>query len=148
MSLLEKIKQASVEARKQRDKAASFLVTLYSEAAMIGKNAGNRETLDEEVIKVVKKFIKNLDETIEALKTRGDAAAEQIAKALEEKAILEQYLPKMLTEAEIETLIDHALLAGYDNVGKVLGFIKTKVDAAAVDMKFASQVIKDKLDKK
>ena len=64
MSLIQDIKSASLVARKAREtKKAESLITLYSEASMIGKNDGNRESTDAETIAVIKKFIKNIDET-------------------------------------------------------------------------------------
>jgi uncharacterized protein YqeY len=145
MTLLETIKQASITARKERDKMASFLVTLYSESAMVGKNDKNRETTDAEVIKVIKKFIKGLEEVIIVLEARGDQAVDALNKALAEKQILEGYLPKMLSTAELEALVDEALTTGADNIGKVIQFVKAKVDATTVDMSVVTQFIKDKL---
>jgi len=61
MTLMEQIKTAQVTARKTGAQEASLLTTLLGEAAMVGKNA-NRETTDQEVVAVVKKFVKNIDE--------------------------------------------------------------------------------------
>jgi hypothetical protein len=61
MSLIQTIKADQVQARKARSASASILTTLIGEAEMIGKNAGDRESTDEEVIAIIKKFIKNLD---------------------------------------------------------------------------------------
>lgn len=96
MSLMEQIKQAQVAARKAgaaEAAKASLLTTLLGEATMVGKNA-NRETTDQEVVAVVKKFIKNVDETIAALTARNQDASTFMA----ERAILEFYLPMQLSE--------------------------------------------------
>ena len=93
MSLMEQIKTEQIAARKAGDSRASLLTTLLGEASMVGKNAG-RETTDQEVVAVVKKFIKNVDETINALTMRNqDASA-----FLMERGVLEQYLPMQLSE--------------------------------------------------
>ena len=147
MSLLDKIKDASVQARKERDKMASFLVTLYSEAANVGKTAANRVSTDEEVQKVVIKFKKNLDEVIGILETQGEIAKDKLQAALEEKTILEKYLPQNISDEELQALIDEAFQTGANNVGAAIKFIKSKVDAASVDMKKATDFIKDKLTK-
>ena len=64
MTLLAKLKADSLQARKDGNKvAANLLVTLVSEATMVGKNAGNRDSTDEEVQRVVKKFLDNTIET-------------------------------------------------------------------------------------
>jgi hypothetical protein len=58
---MEQIKAKQIAARKSGSADAGLLTTLLGEAAMVGKNAG-RETTDQEVVAVVKKFVKNIDE--------------------------------------------------------------------------------------
>ena len=96
MSLMEQIKTRQIAARKAGDPQASLLTTLLGESAMVGKNAG-RETTDAEVVAVVKKFIKNVDETITALTSRNQLATEFMV----EREILEQFLPQQLTESTL-----------------------------------------------
>ena len=93
MTLMEQIKVKQVQARKSGSIEASLLTTLLGEAAMVGKNAG-RETNDAEVVAVVKKFVKNMDETVSALTSRGQDAATFVA----ERDVLEQFLPVQLSE--------------------------------------------------
>lgn len=98
VSLLKRIQSASLEARKARDSVrAGLLVTLFSEASMVGKNDGNRETTDEETIRVIKKFLKGIEEAL-AVK-----AGEPTLTA--EKAILEEYLPKQMNDDELKATI-------------------------------------------
>jgi uncharacterized protein len=93
MTLMNKIKTEQIEARKAGLPIASLYTTLLGEAAMVGKNAG-RDTTDAEVVAVVKKFIKNVDETVNALTTRNqDASA-----FLMERTVLEKFLPMQLSE--------------------------------------------------
>ena len=93
MTLMEQIKAKQIQARKSGSIEASLLTTLLGEAAMVGKNAG-RETNDAEVVAVVKKFVKNIDETVTALTSRGQDAATFMA----ERTVLEQFLPIQLSE--------------------------------------------------
>lgn len=94
MTLMEQIKTKQITARKAGLTEASLLTTLLGEAAVIGKNAGNRETTDSEVVAVVKKFVKNIDETVTALTERGVDATTFLA----ERTVLEQFLPMQLSE--------------------------------------------------
>lgn len=94
MTLMEQIKTKQIAARKAGLTEASLLTTLLGEAAVIGKNAGNRETTDSEVVAVVKKFVKNIDETVTALTQRGVDASTFLA----ERTVLEQFLPMQLSE--------------------------------------------------
>ena len=52
--LINQIKSDALIARKARKiDTATLLTTLYSEASMIGKNLGNRESTDQEVLQVI-----------------------------------------------------------------------------------------------
>ena len=98
MSLITTLKHDSLVARKARDaQAASILTTLLGEAQMPGKNDGNRDSTDEEVAAVIKKFLKGVNETL--VLRAGDA------RLLREKAILEAYLPATLDDAALRSAI-------------------------------------------
>lgn len=101
MSLINEIKTRQLTARRRSDPEASLYTTLLGEALAIGKNAGNRETTDEEVVAIVKKFIKNIDETINALMMHGRDAS----VFLTERGVLETLLPRQLT---VDELTDYA----------------------------------------
>ena len=91
--LLDRIQAASLEARKAKNaETAALLTTLYAESARIGKDAGNRLTTDEETARVVRKFLKGVDESLSLI-----THEESIAKAKREKATLETFLPQMVT---------------------------------------------------
>lgn len=98
MSLLETIKSNALEARKRRDNiAAPFLTTLLSEASTPGLNDGKRASTDEEVLAVVRKFLKNNSEVL--LVRPNDAVAQA------EKQILEGYLPQQLSDGELRAAL-------------------------------------------
>lgn len=144
MSLLQQIKNDQLTARKNREVLkASLLTTLIGEAANIGKNDGNRETTDAEVVAVVKKFVKGLDEmiTVAITYTNKDKAEQSIA----EKAILQVYLPQQMSEAQLTAVIAEIKAeVGATNakdMGKVMAGLKAKFDGQ-YDGKQASQLIK------
>lgn len=99
MSLINKVKEDQVKARLAKDPNATLLTTLLGEAAKIGKDAGNRETTDEEVVAVVKKFIKGINDTMEFL---GDKNPKATQVCLDEKRVLEVYLPRQMTKEQIK----------------------------------------------
>lgn len=121
MSLYDRIKADTVAARKASvgagadgaDKIkANLLVTLQAEAAMAGKNDGNRPSTDDEVLRVIRKFLKGLDETIKGLEGRnpsGEREAIALAQAALEQRILNEYLPAMASEKEVQAVIDDVL---------------------------------------
>jgi uncharacterized protein YqeY len=137
MSLITEIKADQITARKNRNAPmASLLTTLIGEAEMVGKNAG-REVLDAEVVATIKKFIKNIDETIKALGA-DDIRAQN---AMDEKVVLEHYLPKQMTESELRAHVEEIVLTEGLNMGKIMGVLKGRFEGR-YDGKMASAVVK------
>ena len=132
MTLIEQIKQKQIAARKAGSAEASLLTTLLGEAAMVGKNAG-RETTDQEVVAVVKKFIKNIDETVSALSSRGQDAASFLA----ERSVLERFLPLQLTELALVNIAQN-----HKSMPEFMKFLKEN-HAGQYDGKLASIVAKN-----
>lgn len=108
MSLLQKIRQDKVNYLKAKNREAfSTLGTLEGDARLIGMNDGNRETTDAEVIATIIKFIKGIDETIKL----------QPSEKLEaEKILLSSYLPKQLSEDELNKIISEKIQSLEDNL--------------------------------
>lgn len=144
MSLLQQIKTAQLTARKARDETASLvLTTLIGEAEAIGKNAGNRPTTDSEVVALVKKFIKNIDETLGLIK-QSDAAV-----GLErERAVLSVYLPTQMTSEQLRAVIaqlsEELNAHTQRDMGKVMKALKERYDGQ-YDGAAASALIKEVL---
>ncbi len=118
MSIISRIKADQIAARKARNTCcATTLTTLLGEAIRIGKDDGDRETTDDEVIRVVKKFIKNIDFTQEQ-------SNELDSSLVEEKATLSVYLPQQLSEEELNTMISAIIktqkLSGMRGVGAIM----------------------------
>ena len=145
--MLDRIKNDMLIARKNKDKIASnLLITLYSEASMVGKNDGNRETTDIEVLKTIKKFIKNAKETLSAHILRSDGASVSVIDNLKQEIeILETYVPKQLTEVEltgiITALVDENNISNMKGMGVLMKSLKEKYDGL-YDGKLASVIIK------
>ena len=138
--LINTLRKDQLEARKNKDKLKStLLTTLIGEASMIGKNNGNRESTDKEVFDVIKKFIKNINTTIELVEDVNDLKTE--------KTILESYLPKQLTEEELDNIIVSAIKENnYDNIkqmGAIMKFLKDNYNGL-YDGSTASKIIKEK----
>lgn len=122
--LIDQIKKDSLVARKAREtNKATLLTTLYSEAFMKGKNK-NRESTDVEVVETVKKFIKNLNDTISNVQL-----SEQRQYEMEcEIDIISVYLPKQLSEEELSVIIDNSIVdnkySSMRDMGKIMRFLK------------------------
>lgn len=152
MSLLQQIKSAQLSARKARLAAdAASLTTLIGEAEAIGKNAGNREVTDLEVVALVKKFIKNNVETTTAVdaSTSSDRQ-ERLAILQRERALFETFLPAQLTGDALSDAIDAVITelaaAVPKDMGRVLKTFKDRFEGQ-YDGAVASALVKAKLNK-
>lgn len=104
MTLLTQIKAAQLAARKQRDTSTiAALTTLIGDIELIGKNAG-RETTDLEAVAVIKKFIKNVEETIKV------ADPTVIIELEAERDVYAHFLPKQLSREELTTELKSILV--------------------------------------
>ncbi|MFQ5716223.1 MAG: GatB/YqeY domain-containing protein, partial [Nitrospinales bacterium] len=128
--------------RRRKDQfLINILSALYAEAAMVGKNDGNRETTDSEVVGKVKAFIKNIDETLKSLDENSGPAAE----LLKEKTAIGKYLPRQLSEDQLKSVIAE-IAAGHEKSMKSMGKIMAELKdghGGEYDGKLASQIVKN-----
>ncbi len=150
MSLLQRIKSEQLQARKAKDYIIiSVLTTLIGDAEMVGKNNGNRESTDSEVLATIKKFIINNKETLNILfDQKHDVPADQILKLRKELDILTSFLPPQLSADSLTEVIDQLITtlqaANIKDMGKVMKNLKEKYDGQ-YDGTIASNLIKQKL---
>lgn len=140
MSLLSQIRDQSLAARKAKDTVAvALLVTLLSEAERPGLDDGKRESTDAEVMATVRKFLKNIGETIAA---RGETDT-----LVREKTILEGFLPQQMSEDQLrEAIVAIAADKGIAHItakdtGALMGGLKARY-AGQYDGGQASALIK------
>lgn len=148
MTILDSIKKVQLQARKDKNSAdASTLTTLIGESEMIGKNDGNRVSTDAEVVAVIKKFIKNIDETV-AIVSKDSTKEDKVKALVQEKTLLTTFLPKQLSEDEIRTILGGFVNALGDKnpkmMGKVLGSLKEQF-TGQYDGALASRIAKELL---
>ena len=133
--LINTIKDDLTTLRKEAsDKhAISLLTTLYSEAANVGINDGKRLSTDDEVVKVIKKFIKDIDICLQH--------ATDKESYLKEKAILEKYLPKQLSDDELKTaIITFVTSMGQTSKADIMKYLKSAYNGK-YDGRSASNII-------
>ena len=71
---------------------------------MTEKRGKGEELTDADVLQVLQKLIKEIDE--EAIAFKNASRLEKYEELLKQKEILSKYLPKMLDEAEIREIIN------------------------------------------
>lgn len=145
--IIDNIKSEQLQARKIQDKFKTKVLTaLYSEASIVGKNNGNRETNDDEAISIIKSFIKKLNETIVILKDKNKDVSEQIA----ELSIYESFLPKQLAEEEIKSIVIETIKTIENPSMKSMGIVMSVLNTqykGLFDGSIASKVVKEELSK-
>lgn len=101
---------------------------------------------EESAMKAITKEYKKRKETAELYisQNRQDLADDELAQA----KVMEDYLPKQLSEDEIKTIVKNAITetgaSGAADMGKVMG-AANKVVAGRADGKLVSQIVKEML---
>ena len=105
--LVDELSKANIEALKARDQVAraiySVILSKYK-AYAIELKAQGKEAGDADLVKIIQKTIKELDEEKESYLKAG--RAEQAEGIATQKALIEKYLPKLMPEEEIRKVID------------------------------------------
>ena len=104
------------------------------------------ELTDEDAIGVLAKLVKQRHESIEMYKKggRNDLAAKEEAEA----TLLQTYLPKQMSAAEVEKLVEGAIAqahaTGIKDLGAVMKIVSPQVKGRA-DGKMVSELVRQKL---
>lgn len=147
MSFIESIKTDMYSAMKSGDKEkAGTLRTLLSKLKDRQINT-RQELTDNDCINVIKTLVKQRKE---AAKMYDDAKRPKLAeKEKIELAILETYLPKMMTEQETRTLIENVInetgAEGISDIGKVMPIVMQRGEGK-VDGKNANIILRELLE--
>uniref|UniRef100_A0AB33JJY2 GatB/YqeY domain-containing protein n=2 Tax=unclassified Prevotella TaxID=2638335 RepID=A0AB33JJY2_9BACT len=145
MPLFEQISEDIKSAMKARDKVRLNTLRNVKKVFLEAVTApGANETLeDADALKIITKLAKQGKETAKTYidNNRQDLADEELAQV----AVLEEYLPKQLSEAEIteavQAIITSTGAQGMKDMGKVMG-IASKQMAGKADGKIISQIVK------
>lgn len=146
MSLLITLKDAQKDAMRAKDKQRLNPIRMVL-AAIKQREIDEQITLDDAgITSVIVKLVKQRRDSYTQYK---DAGREDLAEIeANEIAALETFLPQQLSEEEIVALIDAAIAdtnaAGMQDMGKVMGIIKSKSEGRA-DMGKLSGLIKQRL---
>ncbi len=146
MSLTDTLKEAQKDAMRAKDKLRLGTIRMAL-AAVKQREIDERVTLDDtQVLAVLTKMVKQRKDAAQQFDdaNRADLADNERAEIV----ILETFLPQPLSAEELLALIDEAMTATgaatMQDMGKVMGFLKPKVQGRA-DMGALSGQIKAKL---
>jgi uncharacterized protein YqeY len=149
MSLEEKILSDYKEAMKARDQLKSSVLNFLRADLMNVAVSKKKAKLDDgEVIPVIKKQIKQRQDSIEQF-TKG-GRSEMAQKETQEMQILKKYLPPELSLDEIKKIIEEAIsvtgACGMKDMGKLMKEVNAKV-AGQADGKLISDLVRERLSK-
>lgn len=145
MTLFDQISEDIKAAMKARDKVRLETLRNIKKVFLEAKTApGANDTLeDADALKILQKLAKQGRETAQTYidNNRQDLADEELAQA----KVIEEYLPKPLTEEEIEKevkdIIAQTGAQGMKDMGKVMGIASKKM-AGRADGRAISTIVK------
>lgn len=143
MSLSDRLEAAMRDAMRARDEQRTQTLRMAMAAAHNLKIERRRDLTDDEVVDVLTKQVKQRRESIEMYRAGGreDRAAAEEAEA----AILAEFLPEQLSEAEVEELARAAVAetgaASPADLGRVMGRLAPQTRGRA-DGRLVSDVVR------
>lgn len=140
--------EAVKSSMKERNKERTS--TLRMAISEIKKDEIDKQTelSAEDSIKILQRMIKQRKESSSQFSNAGrnELAAKEDAEIL----ILEEFLPEQMSESEIEALVIEAIQTTGaqepQDIGKVMGSLKSKISVNA-DMGLVSKIVKNRLQK-
>lgn len=133
-------------AMKNQDKEKLSVIRMVKGAIQMSELNKKHELNDEEVIDVITKEIKSRKDSINEFKKGG--REDLITKTQAEIDILSAYLPKQLTEEELNEIIDKVFVevnpTSSKDMGKVMKELTPQVKGKA-DMGLVSKIVKEKI---
>ena len=140
-----RIQADRVAAMKEKNAVRLASLRAIKAAILLAKTAegGNGEVSDQDIVKIIQKLVKQRKESAQQY---NDAGRPELAEnELAEAAVMEIYLPKQLSEAELEAelakIIAEVGAKTPQEMGKVMG-VATKKLAGLADGRAISAAVK------
>ncbi len=148
MSLQKQVMDKMKEAMKAKDTVALQALRAVKSAFLLVKTeiGASEELSDAQELKIIQKQVKQRKDSAEIFVKQG---REDLAEPeLKEVAVLEQFLPKALSEEEILAVVSSTIqeigAVGMKDMGQVMGIVSKKL-AGQADGKTISTIVKQKL---
>ena len=146
MNLLEKMNKDLIDAMKNKDKDKLTTLRMVKGAMQLERINNNKEENEDLLIETVSKQIKMRKESI--LEFEKANREDLISATKKEIDILSEYLPKQLTEEEIDKIIDDIFDKVKPTSAKEMGIVMKEVTPllkGKADMKEVSNKIKERI---
>ena len=151
MSLRNQIEEKLNQALKAKDKntypTLRLVVSAIKDAEIAGRTKGQTEISDSDITSILKKMIKQRNESCELYKKAG--RNELLENETKEIEVISVFLPKQLSEEETkkicEDIIKSVGASSMKDMGKVMGVLKSK-HSDTLDFSKVSSIIKELLN--
>ena len=150
MSLRKKIDDMLNEALKAKDKntypTLRLIVSSIKDADIAGRSKGQKEIKDSDIISLLKKMIKQRNESCEVYKKAG--RNELLESEKKEIDVISKFLPKQLSDEETKQICQEVIkttgASSMKDMGKIMGALKSK-HAESLDFSKVSVILKELL---
>ena len=151
MSLKKQINEKLNAALKAKDKntypTLRLVVSAIKDAEIAARTKGQKEMSDSDIMAILKKMIKQRNESWEVYKKAG--RNELLDNEKKEIAVISDFLPKQLSDEETKKICQDAIKSvgatSMKDMGKVMGVLKSK-HADTLDFSKVSSFIKELLN--
>ena len=150
MSLRNQIEEKLNQALKAKDKniypTLRLVVSAIKDAEIAGRTKGQKEMSDSDITAILKKMIKQRNESCEVYKKAG--RNELLENETKEIEVINAFLPKQLSEEETKKICADVVksvgASSMKDMGKVMGALKSK-HSDTLDFSKVSSIIKELL---
>ena len=150
MSLKTKIENRLNEALKAKDKniypTLRLVVSAIKDAEIAVRSKGSKELTDSEIISLLKKMVKQRNESSEAYKKAG--RSELLENEKKEIEVISIFLPKQLGEEETKKICQDTIkivgATSMKDMGKIMGVLKSK-HSDSLNFSKVSSILKELL---
>lgn len=144
--MFDKVKRDLLASMKEQDKFKLGVLRMLKSALQMEQINIGHDLTDEETLAVIRREVKKRNSSIQEYERFGKTDTVQDLK--HEVAILESYLPAMLSDEEVEKIIDE-VIETFENpdiksMGKIISLVKEKTNGNA-DMSKVSALVKERL---
>ena len=151
MSLKKKIDNKPSDALKAKDKntypTLRLIVSAIKDAEIAGRSKGIKEINDSEIISLLKKMIKQRNESCEVYQKAG--RNELLDSEKREIEVINTFLPNQLSDEETKKICEEVVktvgASSMKDMGKIMGVLKSKY-ADTLDFSKVSAIIKQILN--
>ena len=144
--MFDKVKSDLLASMKEQDKFKLGVLRMLKSALQMEQINIGHDLTDEETLTVIRREVKKRNSSIQEYEKFGKTDTVQDLK--HEVEILESYLPAMLSDEEVEKIIDE-VIETFENLdiksmGKIISLVKEKTNGNA-DMSKVSALVKERL---